>query len=166
MNENFKLFEAAQIAQANNAPHSRWMKVLLSKVSVKVLDPMSGTPVEIIVTGDPIKEKDQCIINCWTPLETAYFERNNQYHVLNGNIVPFNKPIVIPTSINTLSDEEIVVVLDKKFMAVKSLLTKLDSTVSVSRVLQHATEMNKPVATINAIKARLAELQQLEYSDK
>lgn len=166
MNDNFKLFEAAQIAQANNTPSSRWVKVQLAKISVRVLDPMSGLPVEIIVEGDPNKERDRCIVDCWTPLETAFFERNNRYHILNGNIVPFNKPVETKVSSNTLTDEEIDTVLEKKFMAVKNLLSKLDSPVPVERILQRATEMNKPVATINAIKARLAELQQSEYSEK
>jgi hypothetical protein len=165
MNDNFKLFEAAQIAQANNTPDSRWMKVQLAKISIKVLDPMTGSPVEEIIEGDPNKNKDRCIVDCWTPLETAFFQRNNRYHILNGNIVPFNKPIETQNSANTITDEEIVETLEKKFMAVKNLLSKLDSPVAVSRVLQHATEMNKPVATINAIKARLADLQQSEYSN-
>ena len=48
-------------------------------------------------------------------------------------------------------------------MAVRSLLAKLDSTTAVARVLRLAEDLNKPVATINAIKEKLATLQQKEY---
>ena len=163
--ENFELFEASQVAQQNYKPDSRWIKVQLAKVLVKMIDPLSGEAIEKIIEGDHNVTPEASIVDCWTPLETAYFTRQNKYHILNGNIVPFSKPVeaVKLESPNTITDEEIVEILEKKFMAVRSLLAKLDSTTAVARVLRLAEDLNKPVATINAIKEKLATLQQKEY---
>lgn len=157
-------FESVKEAMQNNEPHSRWKKVQLAKVLVKVIDPLTGLPADVIIEGDPAKYSESVIYNCWSAYETAYFERNNQYHILNGSIIKYNKGIEIPTSDNALSDEALIEILDKKYMALDTYLKKATSVTPVKRLLDLATERDKPVKTVKAIEKRLAELQQAEYS--
>lgn len=156
-------FNSVKEAMENNTPHSRWKKVQLAKVLLKIIDPLTGLPTEIIIEGDPAKDGDAVIYNCWSAYETAHLERNNKYHILNGIIIRYGKDMETQTTDNAISDEEIDVVLGKKNMALVNLLKKLNSTTAVKRVLDRAIEKNKPILTIKEIETRLAELQQAEY---
>jgi hypothetical protein len=163
-NSSANYFDTVNTAMQNNTPHSRWIKVQLAKVALKVIDPLTGTRKEIIVEGNPQTERERCIHNCWSPFETAYFERENQYLILNGAVIRYGEGIETPVSPNMISDEDLQAALTKKFFAVQALLNQFTSPVPVQRMLLLAEEMNKPVGTINAIKERLAALQAEEYS--
>lgn len=158
-------FESVKEAMQKNEPHSRWQKVQLAKVLLKVIDPLTGLPSEVIIEGDPRIDVEKVVYNCWSEFETAYFERNNRYHILNGTIIRYNKGIEIPTSDNALSDEELIEILDKKYMALANYLEKADAVTPVKRLLDLANEKDKPIKTIKAIEKRLAELQQAEYAN-
>lgn len=162
--EDYSLFEAAQEAIQNNKPDSRWIKVQLAKVLVKYIDPIEGKPTETVIEGDASKNEEACIFDCWTPLETAYFTKMNKYHILEGNIVPYKKDMVVEISPNTITDEDLREVLTKPFLTIRSLLSKFTSTVPVERMLAIAEEMNKPSGTVTAIKKRLSELQEEQYN--
>jgi len=164
MSENYTFFDSVKESMEKNEPHSRWQKVQLAKVLLKIIDPLTGRPDEIVITGNSVENPEASIYNCWSAFETAYLERNNRSHILNGTIIRYGKKMELEDSVNSISDEQLRAALDKKFMAANNLLKKFTSPVPVKRMLDLANEMNKPVATIKAIETRLAELQQEEYA--
>lgn len=153
-------------ALMSNEPYKRYIKAVLSRVLVKILDPISLREVEVILSGEPDKKEDSCILDLWTPVEVVYFERNNQIILNEGLIVEYKQSIKTTPSVNVITEEELEAVLAERFFALKSLLDKLTSPAPVLRLLAKAEQMNKPVKTIDAIKSRLAELQRAEYEGK
>ena len=104
--------------------------------------------------------EDDITVTLWTEMAHDYFRRQNQVLLQAGYITPFNKEVKdVPASVNEISDEELTNILNKKFFAMKSFLDKVTSPIPVMSLLRLAEDMNRPVGTINAIKAKLSELQ-------
>lgn len=146
-----------------NEPYKRFIKATISRVSVKVLDPISMTATEIILSGDPKKEEVGTILDLWTPIEFTYFERNNRIILEEGLLVEFSKSIKPVASVNSITDDDIRAALSEKFFTIKNMLGNFTSPAPVQRILEIAEEMDKPVKTIEAIKARLSDLQAKQY---
>lgn len=146
-----------------NEPHKRYIKAIISRVVVKILDPISFAETEVVLSGDPKDKPKSCIVNLWTPMEAVYFERNNESVLKEGLVVEYGESITPPSSVNAITDAEIERVLGEKFFTLKNLLETFTSPAPVLRILSKAEELNKPVKTIDAIRGRLAELQAQEY---
>jgi hypothetical protein len=144
-------------------PYKRYIKATLGRVVVKILDPITGQQVEVVLSGDPKLKEESCILDLWTSTEQTYFERNNKQILGDGLLVDFKESIEAVPTANNVSDAQIIEALTGKFFQVKKLLDGFTATAPVERMLTLAEEMNRPVKTIDAIKGKLAELQQLEY---
>jgi hypothetical protein len=153
----------AKARAGGTEPVARYKKVIVGQVCVSIIDPFTGAPVDRILKGkegDPNVFEDDITVTMWTEMDHDYFRRANQVLLQAGYITPCNKEIPdVPTSVNEISDGELIEVLNKKFFAMKSLLDKVTSPIPVMRLLQLAEDMNRPVGTINVIKERLSELQ-------
>lgn len=150
-------------ALLSNEPFKRYIKAIISRVSVKILDPISLAETEVILSGDPAKEEPGCILDLWTPMEVVYFERNNRQILAEGLLVDYVKSVQPVPTVNNVTDADIDAVLNDKFFSLKNLLKQFTSPAPVLRVLERAKALNKPVKTIEAITARLSELQAEEY---
>ena len=150
----------------SNNPYKKYIKVTLGRVSCKILDPISGEQVEVILEGDPKLKPDTCILEIWTQVEDTYFQRANKSILNEGLVISYESEAITVEFPNSVSDEDMTEALAGKFMQVKNLLDKFTSTVPAERMLNLAEDMNRPVKTIDAIKARLSELQKLEYEKK
>lgn len=161
MNSRF-LSDEARLAIEENKPVAQYRKATIGKILVKLVDPLTGEEIQKVIEGEPAVNK--CLIPVWSNFEDTYFRRNNEYHFQMGNIIK-NDISTIPEAptVNDISDEEIKSALSDKFFTVKNILDKLTSPTPVHRMLAMAEEMNRPVGTVNAIKAKLAKLQSEEY---
>lgn len=148
-----------------NKPYKRYIKATLGKVSVKILDPISFRETEIILSGNPQTKPDSAILNIWTTTEDVYFVRNNKVVLNEGLVIAYQEDIDQALSVNSVSDEELKAALSGKYFNVKALLDKFTSPTPVERMLALATEMDRPVKTITAIKEKLSELQAKEYEN-
>jgi len=117
----------------------------------------------MILEGNAANGDEAAILVFWLPVELAYFERANKYHLAKGTLVPLIKREEVTISPNMVTDEELEAALNSKFFSVKNLLDKFTSPVPAERMLEMATKMNKSIGTINAIKAKVAELQVEEF---
>jgi hypothetical protein len=161
--ETTKLFDEVRAAMVGGEPVARYMKTISGKLDVKILDQISGTPTDVILEGDALKGDESAILVFWLPVELAYFERANKYHLAKGMLVPYINKTEVVISPNMVTDDDLRAALNAKFFNVKNLLDKFTSPVPAERMLVMAESMNKQVGTINAIKSRLAELQAKEY---
>jgi len=164
MGLNATYYDVVAKARAEGAePIARYKKAIVGQVCVSIIDPFTGAPVDIILKGKEGIQgvlEDDITVTLWTEMAHDYFRRANQVLLQAGYITPFNKEIAsIPASVNEVSDEELVEILEQKFFTMKSFLDKVTSPIPVMSLLRLAEDMNRPVGTINAIKEKLSELQ-------
>jgi len=78
------VFSAMQTGQ----PYKSYIKTVLGKVYITVLDPFSKTPVGILLEGNQKNDKDRekCIVNVWSEMEDAFLRRTNAMQFRVGNL--------------------------------------------------------------------------------
>lgn len=160
-NKNF--FDVFRAAQTAGEPVACYIKTILGKVDVEVLDPFTGNFQIVHLKGDPNSaDRDDVTVTLWTDMEHEYFRRANKVLLQRGYLAPYTQETIKQISVNEVTDEELLDALNKKFFAVAALLNKFTSPLPVQRLLKLAEDNNKPVRTIEVIKERLSELQKGE----
>jgi hypothetical protein len=142
-------------------PYASYKKAILGRVNVRYLDPIRLTPESTVLKGDPTNpdEEEEWSFKVWTSEEDTYFQLNNKSHLRDGTIVPYVYEEKIDVSINQISDEEIELILQKPFFAMKNKLAEFTSPIPVRRFLAMAEKMNRPVGTVNHIKEVLEAME-------
>ena len=89
----------------------------------------------------------------------------NKKHIEAGRLNLVEKAALpkAPLSPNIISDEEIDVLLNSKFLALKARLDKFTDTAPVFRVVNRARELEKSEKIIKHIEERISQLQLLRY---
>jgi len=150
-------------AMQSDNPYATYKKVILGKASVKVINPFSENPEEIILEGNPGKNEEGCFIDVWTLEQDMFFQRINETLIKQGVIVPYDrvsKPIVKTVNeYNVKTDEELYEILTAPFFTLSNALEKMDSEAPVQRLLSIAEDEEMSEKKINHIRQRLAELQ-------
>ena len=159
---NYEIFANMQ----EGKPLKSYKKTIKAKVYVQVLDPISRLPVGRILFSDA-RNPDEAIVDVWSIEEDLFFKRTNKHQLDIGNIIEHvrteeetNKE---PT-IESYSDEKLTEVVNSKFLALQAVLNKVESEAPLLRMLDIATKEEKSEKIINAIKARLSEIQKLPVS--
>jgi hypothetical protein len=150
-------------AMQEGKPYKRYIKTVLGKVFVTILNPFSGKPEGVILAGRPQDEKsrDEIVVNVWTAKEDVFFKRMNKAHFQSGNIRELAEEVQVveKASPNEISEDEIFDLLNKPFLALKNKLERFTSVAPVFRVLAKAEELEKSEKILEAIRARVAELE-------
>jgi hypothetical protein len=157
-----KSYSAMQVGK----PYRKYQKTILGKVFVTVLNPFSGQPEGIVIEGDPSLPEDQekITVCTWNVKEDVFFRRMNVTHFTSGNLREIPIPElpeedIRPKSVNEISDEEILDLLNKPFLALKNRLNKFTAPAPAFRILKKAEDMEKSEKILDAIRARLSELE-------
>jgi len=151
-------------AMQNDEPKRRYIKTILGKLYVTVLNPFTGEPEGLIVKGNPKTEKNKCVINVWSDVEDVFLRRMNQRHFEQGNLIEFRGEIETVERFKAeFTDEELNTILNSPFLKLKSELGKMEVVPPVFRLLEMANEQEKSEKLISMIEARLSELQENEY---
>lgn len=85
------------------------------------------------------------------------FKVANKRAIIEGLIVQSDAPDIEWETPNTVTDEE-AVVLVKNFAQLKQKLAQITSVSTAAKLLEIAKELERPVKTIKAIEAKVAEL--------
>lgn len=155
-----------------NAPVAVYKKTTVGKVGVIVFNPMTRKPEERILKGDPrdpTRNIENEIVKIFTKDAHQYFKNANKNLLERGLIAPHEMELDDIDMGNAISDEEIDRILSQPNFALSARLKKFTSPIPVERLHIRALELNKPVKTIENIKARISELQTgetLEQTDK
>lgn len=149
-------------------PFASYIKTILGKVYVQIINPWNGELEGLILEGDPKKKQDSCIVDVWNSAHDAYFRRVNKKHFELGELQKYERPIeyVEEKSPNELTEEDVANLLDghkTQFLKLKSKLGEITSEVPLFRILEKARELEKSEKLIKAIEARLSEVQALDY---
>jgi len=146
-------------------PLKSYIKTILGKVYVTVLNPENNTPEGLILEGDPRKSEEGCIIDIWSEKEDVFFKRskNNKSHLELGILIEYKRQGPRePTEeekANTLPDEEIINLLNSKFFILQSSVNKTTSEATLFRFLSIARDLDKSEKIIKFLEGRLASIQ-------
>jgi len=145
-------------------PYKSYIKAILGKVYITVLDPFSNKPEGKILSGNPRNHDSDCIVEIWSEKEDVFFKRMNKRHFEMGNLVEYRRPDrPEEKNPNEISDDEIIELLGSKFLSLQSRVNKMTSPAPVFRVLTLAQELEKSEKIIKFIEGKLASIQALEY---
>lgn len=143
-------------------PIKRLIKVCVGKVSGRMINPIDGRVAEYVLTGDPNNpdtDLDEIILEFYDDKEWQFFKKYNKKFLEDGSLLEYEGEEPQLDTKNIVTDVEIDDALSKPFLALRNLLNRVDSTVTVRRILDRALSTedisNKYV---EAIKQRLAEL--------
>lgn len=145
-----------------------YIKACRGRLAVDLIDPLAGEAVTRILKGDttdPSLDDEEAVVPLYTEYDKQYFLRENKGLIRRGLIVPHTPEHIEEIQVNVITEDELVEALDKPFFAVKALLDKFTSPVPVERLLRKAKELNKTSGVTDAIKMRLAALQEKEYGE-
>jgi len=162
MDVNDAIFEAMQ----EGRPYKTYRKSILSKLRVWVLNPFSGEADEKIISGQPGEEST--LINLWSTKEDVFFKRMNKYHFEKGYLIEVKAPapkLSEEEFYNALSDEKLDELLNSPFKKFEAAMNKMTSVAPLNRLLALAEEQEKSDKLVGHIKARLSEIQELEFTN-
>jgi hypothetical protein len=163
MEDNYDIYAAMQV----DDPQATFKKTCVGKLEVRVINPHTGQSETKILSGDPNDSKtklDNISVSCWSDKEETYFRRANASFFENGMLVKYKKPetAVVEINYNAATDEDLVKLVTSEFFALRKALKVMTSETTLSRLVRAAEDADRPVKTIRAIQARLAEVQQEE----
>lgn len=154
-------------AMNDGRPFKSYVKTILGKVAVVIWDNFQEEPTEVILTGDPRRRDASCIVDVWSEKEDVFFKRLNQRLFARSIIVPFERPEVaepVEKSVAQLSDEELDVIVNKKYYGLLAKLNEITEVVVLFRLKDAAERNDKSQKIMSAIDARISELQTAEYA--
>jgi hypothetical protein len=151
-------------------PLKTYKKTILGKVSCTVLNPFNNEVEGIILHGDPRKNDVNSMIDVWNEMQDVFFRRKNKVHLEKGVLIPFVKPENIeelkPEPFADASDEQLVEILNSRYLSLLSSLNKCTTEAVLFRLIDKARELEKSEKIINTLNARLAEIQSGEIDAK
>ena len=156
-------------AMSAEKPFKTYKKTILGKVAVKVFNPLTQRPEELILKGNPSKNEPGCFIDVWSEQENVYLKRMNSRHMREGVLIVVDREKVPVeeevNEFNVLTDDELYELLNSPSFKLQNALKKMTSQAPVQRLLTIAEQEEKSEKIMDNIRGRLAELQELEYAD-
>lgn len=163
--ESSRVDEAVVSAINRGEPFEVYKKTILGKALVRIINPFNYKEEERLLEGNPEKNEEDCFLKLWSMAESEYFKAYNKKHLESGVLVKIEKtPEKKAKSVNAVTDEEMDEMLNSPFFTLQAALNKFTSTAPVYRLERMAENQEKSEKILNAIRARLSEIQELEYS--
>ena len=145
-------------------PLKSYIKTILGRVDVSVWDTFERIPVGLILSGDPRKQDEGCIIDIWSEEEDFFFTNKNKRHLQTGTIINFVRNTAPrERSVEEYSDEELKVIINSKFFTLQNVLNNTESIAVLFRIKNLAQELEKSDKLVKAIEARISEVQAEEF---
>jgi hypothetical protein len=162
---NLSVFSAMQTGD----PYKTYKKVILGKVYLRVLDPFDDKPVGVHLVGNPKRNSEGCFFYTWNEKQDVFLRRMNKPHFKSGMIIETElKPKKEDQNEKLYSDyseKDIEEIVTSKFFKLKEVLEDAESEAFVYRILTKAEELERPEATMKAIKERLSDIQSWEVTE-
>lgn len=160
MEHSDELTQNIYSAMQTNRPYAIYKKTILGKVYLTVLNPFSGHPEGMILHGNPAKNQEGCFIEVWSEKEDVFLKKLNKTHFKEGTLQVWKpKKTKEEKLLSDWTDEEVKELINSPFLKLQSVLNKTTSESFVLRILNTAHELEKSEKILNAIRARLSEIQ-------
>jgi len=146
-------------------PYKSYKKVIVGKLYINRIDPISQAKEGAIISGLPDKD-ESCIIDVWSELEDLYFRKANKFHFNNGYLIEYKREsFEEQKSPNEKTEEEIEELLNSKFFVIQNEINKITSEATLLRIIAMGKKLEKSEKIISAIELRLAEVQKEAFPD-
>jgi hypothetical protein len=146
-------------------PYKSYIKTILGKLYLTVLSPFSNEPEGKILEGHPGRRDENCIYDVWSEREDVFLKRMNKRNFELGFIVEHKRSKEVQeVSPNELTDDEVVELLNGRFLVLQRKVEKMTSVAPVFRLITAAKELEKSEKYVNFLKEKLSELQKKEYT--
>jgi hypothetical protein len=160
--DDSQIYEKMQVDE----PFKRYKKTTLGKVFVFYLNSFDGKIEGKLLVGNPRRGDSGCFISVWSIKEDAFFKNvgNNKKHLETGRLVevPVSSVVVsekVKTA-NELTDHELEELVNSKgFFKLQNKLNQITAVATIYRLLDVAEQNEKSEKILNAIRARLSELE-------
>jgi hypothetical protein len=151
-------------AMQTGVPYKTYIKTVLGKVYVTILEPFSGQPTGYILEGNPRRNNEGCILKIWSEPQDMFFRTTNKRYFENGTIIDYVAPVEEEKEkpIESYTDDELKVVINQKYFALEKTLNNTKNEAVLFRMKTLAKEMEKSEKIVQAITARLSEVQTLK----
>jgi len=154
-------------AMQEGMPIKSYIKTILGKVYVTVLNPFSDQPEGLLLEGDPKKPDDKAILDVWSTKQDVFLKNMNRSHFNNGIIKEYVRSTEPrERTIEEATDPELTEIVNMKFLGLQNKLNKITSTVVLFRILGLARDNEKSDKIIKAIEARISEVQSSTTEEK
>lgn len=151
-------------------PYRTYIKTILGKVYVTILNMITGTPTPegVILSGDPRKKDPGAMIDVWSEQEDYFFKKTNKSHFARGILIPYTsaEEVAPVKTIEQATDEELTKIVNSKYFSLVSELNKIESVAVLFRMKNIAEENEKSSKILEAIEARIYEVQLASYTPK
>lgn len=160
--ERNKLFSAMN----TGTPFKSYKKAILARVFVYYWDSFREEPSSTLLTGDPRRNDESCIIDVWSEQEDVFFKRMNRAHLSNGTLLPYQRPVEIEhvRTFEESTDEELTTFLGSKYFTIQNKLNHVNTLPVLFRLVEIARQHDKSEKIIKLIEGRIAEIQSAEYA--
>lgn len=149
-------------SEIQNKPFKSYRKTIVGKVYVSVFNSITRNPEGLLLEG-PNDQAKACI-DVWNEQEDLYFRRNNRRALETGRIIEFVKSDdfeeLKPEYLATASDEQLEEIVMSRYYKLLSELNKITSESVLLRLLEIARKKERSEKYIDAITAKLSELQE------
>jgi hypothetical protein len=151
-------------AMTEEKPLVSYLKTIVGKVHLTVLNPFSGKPEPVTLYGTPSANNPRAVVEVWSTKDDLFFKKMNREHLDAGTLKVLSVQEEVarqqePDSPNAITDEEIAEILNKPFLALKNKLNSFTAPAPVYRFERMAEEMEKSEKILEAIRARASELE-------
>lgn len=149
-------------------PLKVYKKTILARVFVQVLNPFSGMPEGIILSGNHLKNDEGCFVLVWSDKEDTFFKKANKNQFKGGYITQIavedylkatGQEEKIQIDYNKLSDKQLKELVTSPFLKFKRELEKFTTETPLLRMLDIAESLKKSEKILNPIRERLNKVQ-------
>ena len=155
--DNTQIFSAMQ----GEKPHVSYIKTVISKIFVSILDPFDESPSGILLFGDPKKGGENSIVDAWNEKQDRYIKKMNQPLFDDGLLIKYNRPenVVVERQIEEFSDAELLEIVNSHWFSLVKIVGEVTSVPVLFRMLELAREADKSEKVTGLIESKLPELQ-------
>lgn len=159
--DNEKTIISQLLAAQGGEPLQVYRKAIRGVVIVKVIDPYTANPAELILQGELDSASPEDLeVPLYTELEVSYFQRYNRSLIESGSLVLLSEKTDVTVNFsNAMDDEAMRDVVNSPYFSLKKTVNNLTSPTALRRLLKMAEEENRPAKTLSLIKLRLEEVQ-------
>lgn len=138
-----------------------WRKAIKGSVGGRTLN-KKGDPTEFLLKGDPSNpdaDLDAMAVEIYDEDGENFFKRSNKAAIKNGYLIEISDYTLTLDEINAVSDGYLKDLLKKPLSKMRNRVLEFTSVVPVARLLEFAETENKPLKTIEFLRAVVERLE-------
>lgn len=138
-----------------------WKKAIKGSVGGRILNKRKD-PEEFLLKGDPTDSNanvDAMVVEIHDAEAEKYFKKSNKTAISQGYLIEISEHTLSLDETNAVSDGYLKDLLKKPLSKMRGRVDKFTSPIPVLRLLELAVEEDKPIKTVEYLKATITRLE-------